>query len=47
MRKHFTNGYTDRKNVLGHIINFESLYSTQGIQDIIDEIGRIQYGVYI
>lgn len=36
-----------QKKVLGHIINFESLYSTQGIQDIIDEIGRIQYGVYI
>jgi len=35
------------KKVLGHVINFESLYSTQGIQDIIDEIGRIQYGVYI
>jgi putative toxin-antitoxin system antitoxin component (TIGR02293 family) len=35
------------KKVLGHTLNFESLYSTQGIQDVIDEIGRIQYGVYI
>jgi putative toxin-antitoxin system antitoxin component (TIGR02293 family) len=35
------------KKVLGHLLNFESLYNTQGIQDIIDEIGRIQYGVYI
>ncbi len=35
------------KKVLGRIINFQSLYSTQGILDIIDEIGRIQHGVYI
>lgn len=35
------------KNVEGHLLNFESLYSSQGIQDVIDEIGRIQYGVYI
>jgi len=35
------------KKVLGHLLNFESLYSTQGLQDVIDEIGRIQYGVYI
>jgi putative toxin-antitoxin system antitoxin component (TIGR02293 family) len=34
------------KKVLGHTLNFESLYSTQGIQDIIDQLGRIQYGVY-
>jgi putative toxin-antitoxin system antitoxin component (TIGR02293 family) len=34
------------KKVLGHVLNFESLYSTQGIQDITDQIGRIQYGVY-
>lgn len=34
------------KKVLGHLLNFESLYSTQGIQDITDQIGRIQYGVY-
>ncbi len=35
------------KNVLGQKLNFESLYSSQGIQDISDEIGRIQHGVYI
>jgi uncharacterized protein (DUF2384 family) len=35
------------KPVLGHLLSFESLYSSQGIQDIIDEIGRIQYSVYI
>ena len=35
------------KLVLGHHLNFESLQSTQGIQDTIDEIGRIQHGIYI
>lgn len=35
------------KNVLGSTLTFESLYSSRGIQEIIDEIGRIQYGVYI
>lgn len=35
------------KKVLGQVLNFHSLYTTQGIQDLIDEIGRIQYGVYI
>jgi putative toxin-antitoxin system antitoxin component (TIGR02293 family) len=35
------------KKVLGHVLNFESLYSSQGIQDVTDEIGRIQYGVHI
>ena len=34
------------KKVLGHTLNFESLYSSQGIQDVIDQITRIQYGVY-
>jgi putative toxin-antitoxin system antitoxin component (TIGR02293 family) len=34
------------KHVLGKTLNFESLYSTRGIQDTIDQIGRIQYGVY-
>jgi putative toxin-antitoxin system antitoxin component (TIGR02293 family) len=34
------------KHVLGKTLNFESLYSTRGIQDLIDQIGRIQYGVY-
>lgn len=35
------------KQALGHTINFESLYTAQGIQDILDELGRIQHGVYI
>lgn len=34
------------KIVLGNKINFESLYSSQGINDIIDQLGRIQHGVY-
>lgn len=34
------------KKILGHVLNFESLYNTQGIQDITDQLGRIQYGVY-
>jgi hypothetical protein len=28
-------------------LNFESLYSTKGIQNVINELGRIQWGVYI
>jgi len=35
------------KNVLGNVINFESLYSSQGIQDITEELGRMQHGIYI
>lgn len=35
------------KRVLGHILTFESLYSQQGIQELIDQVVRIQYGVYI
>lgn len=34
------------KKVMGHTLTFESLFSTQGIQDLIDQLGRIQYGVY-
>lgn len=34
------------KNVLGELLNFESLYSTRGIQSLIDQLGRIQWGVY-
>ena len=34
------------KKVLGYTLTFQSLYSTQGIQDVIDQIGRIQQGVY-
>ena len=35
------------KKVLGQTLGFESLSSTRGIQDTLDELGRIQYGVYI
>ncbi|MBA4197476.1 MAG: hypothetical protein C0459_07970 [Chitinophaga sp.] len=35
------------KQVLGTMLTFESLYSMQGIQLLIDDIGRILYGVYI
>jgi putative toxin-antitoxin system antitoxin component (TIGR02293 family) len=34
------------KPVLGQILNFESLYSDRGIQEVIDQLSRIQYGVY-
>lgn len=34
------------KNVLGHPLNFSSLSSERGIQETIDQISRIQYGVY-
>ena len=34
------------KPVMGHTLNFESLYSDRGIQEIIDQLGRIQQGVY-
>jgi len=34
------------KHVMGQTLSFESLYSTQGILDIVDQIGRIQHGVY-
>ena len=40
-------GLSAKKNVLGNLIRFESLYSTQGINDITEELGRIQHGVYI
>lgn len=35
------------KNVLGHELSFSSLYHTDGINAVYDEIGRIQHGVYI
>lgn len=35
------------KKVLGHRLGFESLYSSQGIQLLNNEIGRILHGVYI
>ena len=34
------------KQVLGQSLNFESLYSDRGIQEVINQISRIQYGVY-
>lgn len=34
------------KQVMGHLLNFESLSSTRGIQDAIDQIGRLQHAVY-
>jgi len=34
------------KNIMGLVLNFQSLYSTQGIQSIIQQLMRIQYGVY-
>lgn len=34
------------KKVLGQVLTFESLYSTQGIIDLGDQLGRIQQGVY-
>lgn len=35
------------KNIFNHKLNFESLFSTRGIQETIDELGRIQHGIYI
>ncbi len=34
------------KNVMGQTLSFESLYSDRGIQEIIDQLTRIQQGVY-
>ena len=34
------------KSVLGHTLNFSSLNSERGIQEVIDQLKRIQYGVY-
>ncbi len=34
------------KTILGHTLTFSSLNSERGIQEIIDQISRIQYGVY-
>ena len=34
------------KPVMGQVLNFESLYSDRGIQEVIDQLNRIQYGVY-
>ena len=35
------------KPVLGHLLNFESLKTNEGIRLITDETGRIMHGVYI
>ena len=35
------------KTVFGQVLNFSSLQTSQGIQSHIEEIGRIQMGVYI
>ncbi len=34
------------KPVMGQMLNFQSLYSDRGIQEVIDQLNRIQYGVY-
>ncbi len=34
------------KSILGNRLNFQSLSSMQGIQMVIDQLARIQYGVY-
>ena len=34
------------KLILGQRVIFESLHSERGIQEVIDQINRIQYGVY-
>lgn len=35
------------KQVLGELLTFDSLKNSRGIQLIIDQLGRIQHGVYI
>ena len=34
------------KKVLGHVLNFDSLYNTRGITETLDQLVRIQHGVY-
>ncbi len=34
------------KNVMGQLINFQSLHTTQGIQATINQVGRILHNVY-
>ncbi len=36
----------DEKHVLGKVLNFDSLKTDRGIQLLIDQVNRIQYGVY-
>ncbi len=42
----FYNWLKKDKAVLGQLLNFSSLYSDRGIQQVIDQLTRIQYGVY-
>jgi uncharacterized protein (DUF2384 family) len=35
------------KPVLGHLLNFDSLKTNEGIRLVSDETGRIMHGVYI
>ena len=35
------------KSVLGNELSFEALYHSEGIQQVFDELGRIQHGIYI
>jgi putative toxin-antitoxin system antitoxin component (TIGR02293 family) len=34
------------KTILGTSVSFESLYHSQGIQDVLNQLERIQHGVY-
>lgn len=34
------------KSSMGHTLSFESLYSERGIQEVVNQLNRIQYGVY-
>ncbi|MEP7318510.1 MAG: antitoxin Xre-like helix-turn-helix domain-containing protein [Panacibacter sp.] len=42
----FYNWLKKEKMVMGTLLNFESLYSARGIQELTDQLGRIQHGVY-
>ncbi|MFP5041601.1 hypothetical protein [Parasediminibacterium sp. JCM 36343] len=43
----FYNWLKRDKNVFGEPLTFSSLLTTQGVKQLIDEVGRIQTGVYI
>lgn len=36
----------NEKHILGKVLNFESLNTDRGIQLLIDQVNRIQYGIY-
>lgn len=42
----FYNWLKRDKHVMGHTLNFDSLATSRGIQDTIDQLGRIQHSVY-